>query len=267
MESASQSKGLHELQARLGFSFSDVNLLVLALTHPSANSDQIAALRNNQRLEFLGDAVLQLVLTEELYTRFPGVGEGPLTKGRAQLVNRNSLAEQSIQLGIGAHLVLSKGEELHGGRERSSILADAFEAVVGAMFLDGGYTSAKQFVLRQFHPCISEVESVPNIENPKGELQERLQAQSNVGPTYRMETVVGPDHDRVFECSVWHLGQELGRGQGKSKKLAETQAALAALKQTLVDSQPQASQAPQPLEPAAVRSTPETLLDAPESVQ
>ena len=130
---------LAALQVRLGYTFRDQSLLQLALTHPSVAHELGAPVQHNQRLEFLGDAVLQLVLTRELYERFPDFDEGPLTKARAKLVNRRSLAEHGRKLELGAHLILSRGEDLHGGRERPSALADTFEAVMGALFLDGGY--------------------------------------------------------------------------------------------------------------------------------
>src|SRR5437868_1648318 len=132
-----------ELQNRLGYTFNDPELLKLALTHPSVAHEQGVPLQTNQRLEFLGDAVLQLVLTRELYEKFPAFGEGPLTKARAKLVNRRTLAEHARHLGLGQHLILSRGEELHGGRERPSALADTFEALLGAMFLDSGFEHAR----------------------------------------------------------------------------------------------------------------------------
>ena len=186
-------------------------------------------MQHNQRLEFLGDAVLQLVLTSELYEKFPVMGEGPLTKARAQMVNRRALAKQGRRLGLGEHLILSRGEEASGGRERPSALADAFEALLGAIFLDGGFKAARDFVLRQFREEFGELEVIPNLENPKGELQELLQANSTEAPQYQLESVSGPDHDRLFESAVYHQGVELGRGRGKSKKEAESQAALVAL--------------------------------------
>jgi len=173
--------------------------------------------------------VLQLVLTDELYEKFPAMGEGPLTKARAQMVNRRALAKQGRRLGLGEHLILSRGEEASGGRERPSALADAFEALLGAIFLDGGFKAARDFVLRQFHEEFGELEVIPNLENPKGELQELLQANSTEAPQYQLESVSGPDHDRLFESAVYHQGVELGRGRGKSKKEAESQAALVAL--------------------------------------
>ena len=221
---------LAALQHRLGFQFRDDTLLRLALTHPSVAHEGKTPAAHNQRLEFLGDAVLQLVLTRELYEKFPAFDEGPLTKARAKLVNRRTLAEHARPLGLGAHLVLSRGEELNGGRERGSALADAFEALLGAIFLDGGFAAAREFILREFGEAFGRLSVLPIIENPKGELQELLQARSPEAPEYRVLSATGPDHDRVFECTVQHEGVELARGSGKSKKAAESDAALAALK-------------------------------------
>jgi len=220
---------LDALQARLGYDFQDEALLRLALTHPSVAHEQGTVVQHNQRLEFLGDAVLELVLTRVLYERFPAFGEGPLTKARAQLVNRRTLAEQGKRLGLGQHLVLSRGEELNRGRERPSTLADAFEALVGAIFMDGGFPEAERFLLSQFRDVFGELDVIPNLENPKGELQEVLQANSPQSPQYQLVAVTGPDHDRLFECAVFYRGEELGRGTGKSKKEAESRAACHAL--------------------------------------
>ncbi len=218
-----------QLQRDLGYTFGDPNLLRLALTHPSVAHEQGAPLQTNQRLEFLGDAVLQLVLTRELYEKYIGFGEGPLTKARAKLVNRRSLAEHGRKLDLGASLILSRGEEEHGGRERAGALADTFEALLGAIFLDGGFEAARAFILRQFQSAFVEVAVIPILENPKGELQELLQSISPEAPRYQVISSSGPDHDRVFECTVHHGGVELARGQGKSKKSAESEAAMAAL--------------------------------------
>jgi len=221
--------GYEELQDRLGYIFRDLALLQLALTHPSVAHEQGSPVQTNQRLEFLGDAVLQLVLTRELYEKFPTVGEGPLTKARAKLVNRRTLAERARHLAIGAHLILSRGEEMHGGRDRSSGLADTYEALLGAILLDGGFEAAHDFILREFQAAFGGLSVIPILENPKGELQELLQAVSPEAPHYHVVSVSGPDHDRMFECTVQHAGMELARGQGKSKKAAESDAALAAL--------------------------------------
>ncbi len=222
-----------ELESALGHQFRNRQLLILALTHPSlAHEAGVGHLQqHNQRLEFLGDAVLQLVLTNELYERFPTHGEGPLTQARAQLVNRASLAEQGRRLNLGRFLILSRGEDSSGGRTRNSTLADAFEAVVGAVFLDAGYVAAQALVLQLFRSLFGELGELPNLENPKGELQELLQANSPNPPSYEQIAVEGPDHDRRFECAVYHAGVELARGTGRSKKLAESAAALVALNQ------------------------------------
>jgi len=221
---------LAELQTRFAYTFRDEGLLRLALTHPSVAHESGVPMAHNQRLEFLGDAVLQLVLTHELYEKFPAFNEGPLTKGRAKLVNRRTLAEHARALDLGPHLILSRGEEIHGGRERLSALADTYEALLGAIYLDGGFDAAREFILREFSAAFGKLNVLPTIENPKGELQEFLQARSPEAPQYHVVSATGPDHDRVFECIVQHGGVELARGRGKSKKAAESEAALAALK-------------------------------------
>jgi ribonuclease-3 len=226
----SATPGLAEFQQRLEYTFRDEHLLRLALTHPSVAHEANAPTQHNQRLEFLGDAVLQLVLTRELYEKFPAFEEGPLTKARAKLVNRRSLAEHAKSLGLGTQMILGHGEAIHGGRDRQSTLADAFEALLGAIFLDGGFDAAREFILRQFVPSFGRLTALPTIENPKGELQEYLQAGSPEAPEYHVVSATGPDHDRMFECTVHHGGAELARGRGKSKKAAESDAALAALK-------------------------------------
>jgi ribonuclease-3 len=220
---------LSAFQARLHYSFENIGLLRQALTHPSVAHEGDRTSRHNQRLEFLGDAVLGLVLTRELYDKFPDVSEGPLTKARAQMINGNTLAEQARRIDLQNYLILSRGEEAHGGRERPSALADGFEALTGAVFLDGGFGAAQAFVLRCFHEAFGELKSLPTLENPKGELQEMLQAASPHAPQYEVVCASGPEHDRVFECVVRHEDRELGRGSGKSKQAAESQAALAAL--------------------------------------
>lgn len=220
-----------QLEAALGYQFRDRNLLVLALTHPSiAHEAGVGHLQqHNQRLEFLGDAVLQLVVTGELYARFPSYGEGPLTQARAQMVNRIALAAHARRLNLGNFLILSRGEDSTGGRVRTSTVADAFEAVVGAVFLDGGFEVARSLVLTLFRDSFGAVNELPNLDNPKGELQELLQSRSPEPPRYEQLSASGPDHNRQFESAVYHEGVELGRGIGRSKKLAESAAALTAL--------------------------------------
>ena len=218
------------LQARIEYRFRDISMLRLALTHPSVAHEQGRLIRHNQRLEFLGDAVLGLILTRELYEKFPMVSEGPLTKARAQMINRRTLAEQARRIELQNDLILSRGEEANLGRSRASALADGFEALIGAVFLDGGFDAARAFVLRSFREAFGELTSIPTLENPKGELQEILQARSPDAPQYVVAGASGPYHDRDFECVVTHGGIELGRGGAKSKKAAESEAAVAALK-------------------------------------
>lgn len=218
-----------DLESELGYRFRDPALLRLALTHPSLAHEMGGGQQHNQRLEFLGDAVLQLVITTRLYEQFPDLGEGPLTQARAQMVNRSMLAQHGRMLNLGAQLVLSRGEESSGGRARASTVADAFEAVIGAVFMDSDYPTAREVVLRLYRDVLGELEVLPNLSNPKGELQELLQASSPEPPRYELKSSSGPDHNRSFECAVSHLGQELGRGHGRSKKTAESAAAQAAL--------------------------------------
>jgi ribonuclease III len=221
-------------QRLLDYEFRNLALLELALTHPSLMREDAGQIspppQHNQRLEYLGDAVIQLVLSRELYEKFPSAPEGLLTKARAEMVNRRTLAERGRHLSLGNYLRLSRGEEISGGRQRTSTLADTFEAVMGALFLDGGYEPAQACILRLFRQAFGELNAIPNLDNPKGELQELLQAQSAEPPQYTLVTATGPDHDRVFECTVHHHGVELGRGSGKSKKAAESQAAQDALR-------------------------------------
>lgn len=227
---ATPAVDLTHFQNRLGHCFQDASLLKTALTHPSVAHEHGNTSPSNQRLEFLGDAVLGMVLSLELYKRFPDVGEGPLTKARAQMVNSRALADLGRRLALGDHLILSRGEESTGGRQRDSALADAFEALAGAVFLDGGLEAARALVLRFFGDQLAESAAPPNLDNPKGELQEMLQSAGTEAPQYEMVSSTGPDHDRVFEYIVRHGGKELGRGTGKSKKAAESEAANAALK-------------------------------------
>lgn len=216
-------------QEQLGYSFKQPDLLELALTHPSVSHEKGKKLANNQRLEFLGDAVLQLVISAELYKQFPDRDEGALSKACARLVNREALAERAMKISLGTELVLSRGEEKNNGRQRPSALADAFEALVGAIYLDGGFTQAKKFIRTRFKDVLADADTGRHTGNPKGELQEILQGKNAASPEYRLLEMEGPDHDRSFICAVRHSGRELARGSGKSKKTAEMAAARAAI--------------------------------------
>jgi ribonuclease-3 len=220
---------LDALQQRLGHVFANAELLQQALTHASFGHEKRQHVPDNQRLEFLGDAVLQLVITEELYRRFPGLTEGRLTVMRAQLVNRHHLQAVALALGLGDHLILGRGEENSQGRQRGSILADAVEAVLGAVFAEAGWETARAIILRHFESSLAGQNGEMNA-NPKGELQEKLQSRGDEPPLYRCITESGPAHARLYEVVVEWQGSELGRGQGASKKEAEIRAAESALR-------------------------------------
>jgi len=225
------SSNLEDFQQRLGHSFADANLLRQALTHASFGHEKRQKLPDNQRLEFLGDAVLQLTVTSELYRRFPELPEGRLTALRARLVNRHHLQALAQELGLGEHLILGRGEENSQGRQRGSILADAMEAVLGAVFAETGWDTARAIILRLLEPSLAAInnEGDESEANPKGTLQEKLQAEGEDPPIYRCVSETGPAHARVYEVVVEWQSRELGRGQGASKKEAETRAAQAAL--------------------------------------
>ncbi|MEM7700043.1 MAG: ribonuclease III [Verrucomicrobiota bacterium] len=217
----------------IGYEFSNPGLLEKALTHPSLAYESRKQHSDNQRLEFLGDAVLQLIITNKLYELFPRFPEGRLTKLRSRLVSREALCRFANKISLGGELLLGKGEASTGGRERPSNLADAVEALIGAVYLDGGLESATQFVLNNWGEFIHEIEDQPHEINPKGKLQEALQSISPVSPTYRILEAEGPDHAKTFRAEVIWEGTSLGEGVGHSKKAAETSAATNALEQAL----------------------------------
>lgn len=220
---------MESLEQRIDYKFANSLLLAEALTHPSLAYESNRPHFDNQRLEYLGDAVLQLVLTEWLYLRFPAFGEGRLTKLRSRLVSRDALCRFAGEIGLGEYLMLGKGEASSGGRERTSNLADAFEALVGAIYLDGGFDRVKEIVRRLCATTLDAVADEPDEMNPKGQLQEILQSISPVSPSYRIVAQQGPDHQKTFTACVDWEGRELGFGNGGSKKEAEIDAALNAL--------------------------------------
>jgi len=219
-----------QLQKIIGHPFKNPKLFQEALTHPSlAHEYADGSMAHNQRLEFLGDAVLQLILTDRIYEQYPTFPEGKLTQVRAHLANRHTLYRRAQAINLGEYLLLGKGEESSGGRQRLSNLADAFEALLGAIYLDGGIRAARKFVHQQFVDELKEVRETAARQNPKGRLQELLQADSSANPHYRVVQESGPDHSKHFEAIVEWDGREIGRGTGSSKKLAEIAAAEAAL--------------------------------------
>tara|TARA_B100001123_G_scaffold237072_1_gene265777 strand:+ start:75 stop:758 length:684 start_codon:yes stop_codon:yes gene_type:complete len=217
------------LAEKLGYQFKDQDLLVQSMTHPSMSAEQREAVEDNQRLEFLGDAVLQVILTEHLYRILPDQAEGHLTKIRASLVSRRALADCALRLGLGEYIRLGKGEEANGGRDRESNLADAFESLLGAIYLDGGITSATAVTMRLMKEDLQGALEGEDTSNPKGRLQEELQALRRESPLYRILAEEGPDHLKQFRVEVLWCGKPLGEGQGSSKKNAETAAAQDAL--------------------------------------
>lgn len=218
------------IEDRLNYKFKSAELLKVALSHPSLSSEIRPAPPDNQRLEYLGDAVLELTISAYLYERFPDLQEGALTKLRASVVSKPALASAAKQIGLGNALLMSNGEAGSGGRERASNLADAFESIAGAIYLDGGLESAREVILQLLAPQLENLNPSKAQGNSKGELQEILQQITPEAPVYRVVREEGPPHDRTFVCMVTWLGQELGQGTGPSKKSAEAEAAHAALK-------------------------------------
>jgi len=214
------------LEKRLGHTFASPALLDLALTHRSVSSDNPAR-NDNERLEFLGDAVLQLAVTDFLYGAYPQLAEGQMAKVRAAVVSRGTLAEIARSLDLGAHLALAPSEEATGGREKDSILADAIEAVIGAVYLDGGLKSAESVILSLWSSRVAERARQPGVRDYKTRLQE-LTARVGRRPVYRVEGS-GPDHDRWFKAVVAIDGTDYGTGEGRSKKQAEQEAARLAI--------------------------------------
>lgn len=221
---------MQPLESRIGYKFRNSFLLAEALTHPSLAYESQRPHFDNQRLEFLGDAVLQLILTEELFKMFPDFPEGRLTKLRSRVVSRRALARFAMTIHLGDYVLLGKGEESTGGRRRLSTLADAFEALIGAVYLDSGVGASRELVLRLLQSEIGGLAASPEERNPKGELQECLQALCPQAPDYRIISESGPDHRRVFQSEVSWQGLILATGKGKSKKEAEARAASEALR-------------------------------------
>ena len=224
-----KSGSVSPLEERIGYKFRNSLLLAEALTHPSLGHETQRYHFDNQRLEFLGDAVLQLVVTEHLFRHF-SEAEGQLTKLRSRLVSRETLKMHAAALDLGRYLLMGRGEEASGGRERTSTLADAFEALIGAIYLDGGLATAKKFILTQAQADLVEVAEKPVDINPKGQLQEALQSISPRSPVYELISQSGPEHEKTFVVQAVWEGIVLGQGSGQSKKQAETAAALEAMK-------------------------------------
>lgn len=217
---------LKSLEGIIGVAFHDRAHLLTAMTHRSyLNENREATQPHNERYEFLGDAVLELIITDFLFNKFPEKPEGELTAVRAALVNTNTLSEAARVLGVNDYLLLSKGEARDSGRARQYILANTFEAIVGAIYLDRGYEAAKQFVANQLFAKTEEIVEKRLWQDAKSRFQELAQEHANVTPSYRVLNQEGPDHDRIFTIGVF-LGDELiAEGKGNAKQEAEQEAA------------------------------------------
>lgn len=214
---------MKELEKSIGYTFKDKSLLKAAMTHSSYANENKGNIPYNERLEFLGDAVLQLITSEKLFKESSHMAEGKMSKQRAALVCEEALAGYSAEIQLGQFLLLGKGEEASGGRNRPSILADAFEALIGAMFLDGGMDVAKKFVLRFVDAAHL------SLQDYKTLLQEIIQKNPGERLSYVVSGEYGPDHDKSFEVQVHLNSNVIGKGTGKSKKQAEQAAAKEAL--------------------------------------
>lgn len=220
---------LDELQEELGYRFADSRTLETALTHRSLAHEE-GHLDHYERLEFLGDSVLGLVAAEWLYGRFPDLAEGELARMKSHLVSASILAEHARAIGLGRYLRLGVGEERSGGREKSSLLADVMEAVIGALYVDGGYLPARRAIRVMLEDHLGRRVPSQIGTDAKSTLQEVVQAKGGALPEYRLVEVSGPDHDRKFTYECWIDGAVQGVGQGRSKKTAQRKAAASAIK-------------------------------------
>ncbi|RKZ31569.1 ribonuclease III [bacterium] len=225
-----RGKPVSRLERRIGYRFKNTELLERALRHRSWSFDDGNAILNasNERLEFLGDAVLGLLVAEHLFREFPGRTEGELTESRRLLVNGEFLAQRAEELDLGCEILLSASEEETGGREKQSILSDAYEALLGAIYIDGGFKAAKKFVEEKHLADRDEQLNSEKYINFKGTLLEYLQARGK-RPEYRIISENGPDHNKTFVAAVSVAGKEIGRGSGPTKKAAEQKASKEAL--------------------------------------
>jgi len=219
-----------ELEKKLQIKFNDAGVLERALTHKSFSHEIRGKSEDNEKLEFIGDAVLDLVLGEYLMELFPVDGEGSLSKKRASLVNEEVLSKLAVELDLSKYLHLGKGEAITGGAQKPRLLASAYEALIGAIFLDSGFAKAKEFARRDFAKLIAELDPSQDYERDyKTRLQEAVQKRNKETPSYELIGEEGPPHDRMFTVNVRLKEQNLASGRGRSKKLAEQDAAKKAL--------------------------------------
>lgn len=225
----SMQKDISELEKKIKIKFKNLDLLQMALTHRSyLNENRGYKLDHNERLEFLGDAVLELVVTEYLYQNFPNP-EGELTNWRAALVNKDMLSRVSRQLGVEEYLLMSRGEAKDTGRARDYLLANAMEAIIGAIYLDEGYEPAKKFILENIVVNLKEILESKAYLDPKSHFQEKAQDRVGITPSYRVISESGPDHNKHFVVGVYLGEEEVAQGEGSSKQEAQRNAAKAGL--------------------------------------
>jgi ribonuclease III len=220
------------LQQAIGYRFRDRGLLEHAMTHTSrANEDVSGGVHDNESMEFLGDAVVGFVIADVLFREFPDSDEGEKSKTKAALVSTTTLARQAERLNLGEHLLLGRGEEKTGGRRKQALLADGYEALIAAIYLDGGIEHVRAFIVREFAPLLAEVQQhgIAGSQDYKSALQELLQARDQPLPEYRLVGTMGPDHRKLFQVEVVVNGEALADSTGPSKKEAEQDAARAAL--------------------------------------
>ena len=223
-------QALRELEGSLGYRFTDIGLLESALTHRSfVNENPALTFKDNERLEFLGDAVLELIITDMLMRTFPDYDEGQLSKLRASVVNEQPLAELARRFRLGEFLLLGRGEESSGGRTKASLLANAFESIIAAMFLDSGFDRTAAFIGSLFAPLMTEGAATAVYRDYKTAVQEVCQIRFRDVPRYVLVSEAGPDHDKRFETSLVIGERVIATGTGRNKKEAEQQAAKAAL--------------------------------------
>lgn len=230
MEDIFKSSTIDQLENKIGYSFIDKNIIATAITHSSyANEKKAKKLRYNERIEFLGDSVLSLVISEYLFTKYPNLPEGELTVTRAKIVCESSLSQCAKNIELGRYLLLGKGEELSGGRHKASVLSDAFEALIGAMYIDGGFETAKGFILKYMEQIIKSCVAGKVLYDFKTQLQELIQQNGDQHISYHVINESGPDHNKTFETEVRINNDILGKGSGHSKKESEQNAARNAL--------------------------------------
>lgn len=223
-----------EIQSRIGYTFQDLSLLTLAFVHRSYINENRSITAHNERLEFLGDSVLGMLIAEYLYRNLPSNPEGDLSFLRSRLVEAGSCVTYLQKLDIGKHVLLGKGERMNDGRGRETILADLFEAIVGAIFLDGGIEAARNFLFNNFSEEFAAILKTP-LRNWKALLQDYCQKKYQRTPDYQLEEAIGPDHSKMFKISVLINDLEVGKGEGSSKKEAQQAAAADALSKLNVE--------------------------------